>query len=512
MILGKSLTRSARLYPDKISLIFDGRHWTYRQLNSRVNRLANLFTSLGLRKGDKVAMLARNGNEYIETYYALAKIGIWMVPINYRLQPSEIALRLTHSDTQAIILGTEYVDRFLELNPEAKKNIGDRILVLGDSNPPHGFPSYETLLAKIQDQEPEIFIEPEDPLYIGYTAGTTGRSKGAIITNRAILSGFLYKTLDYGFNKNDITLNPGPFWHSAPRDFACLHLYLGGTAVIMKEFRAEEYLATVEKHKVTNGFLVPTMYKMITDLPGNKRYDTSSLRILLSGGSPLPTPVKESCVQRFGPILHEFYAATETRIMTNISPEEMEKKGRSVGRPIWDVEIRILDDEGKDLPTGEVGEIFVRGPSLFSGYYKDEEKTQECYRNGWFTLGDMGRFDEEGYLYIVDRKQDMVISGGENIYPSEIEDVVLAHPKVAEAAVIGIPHEKWGEALKAFLVLKPGEKATEEEILRFCATRLADYLKPKSVEFVSELPRSPVGKVLKRVLRELYWKESEFKV
>ncbi len=512
MLLGKSLTRIAKYYPEKVAIFFNGKYWTYSQLNSRVNRLANVFSSIGLKKGDKVAILARNCNEYIETYYALAKLGIWMVPINYRLRPVEIDYRLIHSDSKAIVLGPEYLEKFLELDFETKKKFSERILVLGDTKLPDGFLSYEILLTQSRDYEPQVCIEPEDPLYIGYTAGTTALSKGAIISNRAIVSGFLYKILEYGFNKNDITLNPGPFWHSAPRDFACLHLYIGGTVVIMREFQVKEFLTLVEKHRVTNGFLVPTMYKMLIDFPGNERFNTSSLRILISGGSPLPTPVKEACIQRFGNILHEFYGATETRVITNISPEEIRKKIRSVGRPIWDMEIRVLDENGNDLPPGQVGEIFIRGFTLFSGYYKDENKTREAYRDGWFTLGDMGKTDEEGYLYIIDRKTDMIISGGENIYPSEIEDIILSHPKVSDVAVIGIPHEKWGEAVKAFIILKPGEKATEEEIIKFCSTRLPDYLKPKYIEFVSDFPRNSVGKILKRVLREEYWKECEFKV
>jgi acyl-CoA synthetase (AMP-forming)/AMP-acid ligase II len=434
-----------------------------------------------------------------------------MVPINYRLQPPEMAIRLVHSDAKAIILGPEYVERFQELESEVRKAFAERILVLGDGGA-QGMFSYESLLERSTEEEPKTFIEPEDPLYIGYTAGTTGRSKGAIITNRAIVSGFLYKALDYGFTRNDITLNPGPFWHSAPRDFASVHLYLGGTAVIMREFRVEEFLSLVERYRVTNGFLVPTMYRMIMDFPGNERYDTSSLRTLLSGGSALPTSLKEECIRRFGPILHEFYGATETRVISNIFPHEMKRKTRSVGRPIWDLDIRILDTDGNDLPPGKVGEIYIQGPSLFSGYYKNEEKTRESFRGSWFTLGDMGRVDEEGYLYIVDRKQDMVISGGENIYPSEIEEVLRAHPKVSEAAVIGVPHPKWGEVLKAFIILKPGAVAGEAEILDFCSSRLADYLKPKSIEFVVEFPRNPVGKILKRELRKPYWKDTEFKV
>ena len=326
------------------------------------------------------------------------------------------------------------------------------------------------------------------------------------------MAGYLYKVLDYALGQGEITLNPGPFWHTAPRNFTSLALYMGGTAVVMKSFDPVEYLRLVQKHRVTYSFLVPTMFSAILALPDHQAYDTSSLRVLLSGGSPLPTPVKEAALKRFGPVLNEFYAATETLIITSIAAKDMARKSRAVGPPAWDVFLKLLDEDGREVPPGQVGEIYLQGPSLFSGYFRDEEKTAAAFRDGWFTLGDMGRLDEEGFLYIVDRRTDMVISGGENIYPSEIEEVLLHHPKIAEVAVIGVPDPTWGEALKAVVVLKPGQESSLEEIQQYCGQRLADYLKPRSVEFVAELPRSPVGKILKRKLRDQYWAGSEFKV
>ena len=287
---------------------------------------------------------------------------------------------------------------------------------------------------------------------------------------------------------------------------------MGGTAVVTKRFDPAEYLRLVAKHKVTYSFLVPTMFSAILGLEDHQRYDTSSLKVLTSGGSPMPTPVKEAALKRFGPVLYEFYAATETLIITNIPAKDMLRKKRSVGPPAWDVFLKILDEYGNRVPDGEVGEIYLQGPSLFSGYFRDPEKTAEAFKDGWFTLGDMGRVDEEGYVYIVDRRTDMVISGGENIYPSEVEEVLLRHPKVAEAAVIGVPEPTWGEVLKAVVVLKQGQSSSLEELNDFCAQYLADYLKPRSVDFVKELPRSPVGKILKRKLRDQYWGASEFKV
>ena len=512
MLMGKALSRSAERHPDKTALIFEDESWTYQELNQRVNRLCDVIRSLGLAKDDKLAVLALNGPEYLEIYHACAKLGVWMVPVNHRLKAPEVGYRLTHSQAKALVLAPEYLLLFDGLEPAIKQALEGRVLVLGDGPPPPGMLSYQQLQAQGAPIEPDLDLRPEDILFIGYTGGTTGRSKGALTSNRAIVAGYLYKVLDYGLGPGEVTLNPGPFWHTAPRNFTSLALYMGGTAVVMKSFEPREYLRLVAKHRVSYSFLVPTMYSAILALPDHQDYDTSSLKVLMSGGSPLPTPVKEAALRRFGPVLNEFYAATETLIITNINGRDMARKQRSVGRPVWDAFVKLLDPDGRPVPQGEVGEIYLRGPSLFSGYYRDEEKTAAAFRDGWFTLGDMGRLDEEGYLYIVDRRVDMVISGGENIYPSEVEEVLLRHPRIAEVAVIGVPDPKWGEALKAVVVLKPGEKCDSEDIIRFCADKLADYLKPRSVDFVAGLPRSPVGKVLKRELRDRYWGDAEFKV
>ncbi|MCF8034559.1 MAG: AMP-binding protein [Desulfarculaceae bacterium] len=512
MLMGKALGHSAERHPDKTAIIFEDRSWTYGQFNRRVNRLCWALGALGLSKGDKVAVLALNGPEYLEIYHACAKLGVWMVPVNYRLKSPEVGYRLAHSRASAMILGPEYLLLFDSLEPEIKRAVAGRILVLGQEPPPVGMASYEQMLASGGEQEPEVNLSPEDVLFIGYTGGTTGRSKGALTSNRAIVAGYLYKVLDYGLGTGEVTLNPGPFWHTAPRNFSSLALYMGGTTVIMRSFDPREYLRLVARHRVSYSFLVPTMFSAILGLPDHQEHDTSSLKVLMSGGSPLPTPVKEAALKRFGAVLHEFYAATETLIVTSIGARDMNRKIRSVGRPVWDAYVKLLDDRGKPVPQGQVGEIYMQCPSIFSGYYRDPDKTAAAFKDGWFTLGDMGRLDDEGFLYIVDRRTDMVISGGENIYPSEVEEVLLGHPKIAEVAVVGVPDDKWGETLKAVVVLKPGEESSYQEIATFCADKLADYLKPRSVDFVSELPRSPVGKVLKRKLRDQYWGDAEFKV
>jgi acyl-CoA synthetase (AMP-forming)/AMP-acid ligase II len=333
-----------------------------------------------------------------------------------------------------------------------------------------------------------------------------------VISHRAVVVGYLYKSLECSLDEHDINLDPGPFWHSAPRDFATLAIYLGGTAIVTRQFEPSQYLELVERHGVTNSFLVPTMLQMIGEAADTCKSDVSTLKLMLSAGSPLATVVKNKIIERFGPILHECYGATETRMITSIKAEELGRMKRCVGRAARDVEIRVLDSQGEDVPSGAVGEVFVRGPGLFSGYFRDPERTRASHRGDWFSLGDMGKMDEEGYLYLVDRKQDMIISGGENIFPNDIEEALLTHPGIKEAAVIGTPHPTWGELVTAIVVAKPDSRLDPEELIAHCATALPGYMKPRRVEFVDALPRNPVGKVLRNVLREQYWAKEESRI
>ena len=503
MLMGKTLTHVARLHPERTALIQGRQRWTYGEFNARVNRLAHALTGLGLAKGDKLAVWAKNSHRYLEAYYACAKAGLVLVPVNYRLPGPEVSFRLEHSDAAGLLLGPEFLEAWAGLEPAVRARMQGRVVLMSDEVRPEAAP-YEELIARSPDHEPAARLEPDDPLVMSYTSGTTGRPKAALSDHRAGVLGHLYKIPVYRLTPEDVTLNPGPFWHAGPRNFTSLALFLGGAAVIMTEFHTREYLENVERHRVTNGFLVPTMFQAMLNLPDHRDYDLSSLRCLLSGGSPLPTKLRDACLERLGPVIHEFYSSTETLVLTDITTPEMIERPRSVGRPTWGVEIKVVDDQGRELPDGEVGEIFVKSPTMFSGYWSDRDKNRETFREGWFTLGDMGRFDSRRYLYLVDRKNDTIISGGENIYPTQIEEVLRRHPAVAQAAVIGVPHEYWGEAVKAVVVLKPGAEADAEGIIAHCAGLLADYQKPKSVDFVDELPVSPMGKVLRRVLREKY--------
>ena len=511
MLLGRALPRNALLYPDRPAIIeAGGRTLNYRELNGRVERLASAFMGRGLGKNSRLAILGRSSAAYLEAYFAAGRIGLWQVPINFHLDPADIGYRLLHSGASALLVDREFLPLVDGMEPSARNALGNRIWVMdgGDGR----YPSMDSLVADGNGSLPDIRLDPEDVLYIGYTSGTTGPAKGALVTHRAIVVGYLYKALTYNLGADDITLNPGPFWHSAPRDYASLACYLGGTAVITRNFDPAEYLALVQRYRVTYSFLVPTMLQLLTSLDGNERYDATSLRVLLSGGSPLSTAVRDRVVARFGSILHEFYGATETRMITSISSEEQARKRRSVGRPMRDVCIRVLDDEGRECQRGDVGEIFVSGPGLYSGYHDDPERTKKAQRGEWFSLSDVGRMDDDGYLYLVDRKQDMIISGGENIYPNDIEEVLAACPGVKEVAVIGVPDSTWGELVTAIVVPEPGAHPAPEELIAACMSRLPAYMKPRKVVFEEALPRNAVGKVLRRVLREPYWRTEEEKI
>lgn len=501
MILGRSLSRNAQLYPERAAIIGpDGMSLSHAALVERVWRLADGLSRRGISKNSRVAILARNSPDYLVAHFALGSMGAWTVPINFALKIPDIDFRLAHAEIDAIFVSSEFAPLLSVLSAKVAQRLDGRIFAL-DASPP-GCVSLADLIESGRPIPPDVLLSPEDTLYVGYTSGTTGTPKGALVSHRAIVVGFLYKALAYGLTDQDVTINAGPYWHSAPRDFAALALYLGGTAVVPERFDAETYLADVERYRVTNSFVVPTMLQRLVASPDLKRRDTSSMRALISGGAPLPSAVKERVLEAFGPVLTEFYGATETRIVTVISAQELATRERSVGRPLRDVEIRILDEAGSEVPAGEVGEVFLRGPGLFSGYWRDPERTAAAHRGEWFSLGDMGRLDSDGYLYLVDRKQDMIISGGENIFPNDIEECLQRHQAVAEAAVIGIPDDQWGELVVAYVVPAAGAHVSSEELIAFCADRLPNYMKPRRIEFRQSLPRNPTGKLLRRELRE----------
>lgn len=501
MILGRSIQRNAGLFPDRPALVSEaGEIISHSEFADRVFRLANALLRNGIGHRSRISILARNSVDYICLYYACGTLGAWCVPINNMLKAPEIDFRLRHVEADAIFLDADFLPILESLSQEVRQRLNGRVYLI-DRDADERV-SIDELAEHGSSTPPDIYLSPEDILYVGYTSGTTGSPKGALVSHRAIVAGFLYKAIDYRLDDKDVTINAGPYWHSAPRDFASLAVYLGGTAVVPSRFDADHYLELVEAHRATNSFVVPTMLQRLLGSPSLGSRELGSLRCLISGGAPLPTTIKERVLARFGPILTEFYGATETRIVSTITPHELAERERSVGRPIRDVNIRVLDGDGEEVPDGTVGEVYIRGPGLFSGYWRDEERTKAAHRGEWFSLGDMGRVDSEGYLYLVDRKQDMIITGGENVYPKDIEECLERHPAVKEAGVVGTPDDQWGEVIVAHVVLDVREvKGLEEAIIDHCKALLPPYMKPRRINFCESLPRNETGKLLRRKLR-----------
>ncbi len=514
MLIAEGFRVSAKKYPQKIALNFNGEKITYREMNVRVNQVSNMLLGLGLKHGDRVAILCLNRNEFLETALGCARVGIAWVPVNCRFVGSEIEYVINNSGAKAVVIGEQFTNKVGGIIQKLINLKENTCIVIGE-DVPEGMVSFRKAVDASPQQEPPVKAEETDILYVGYTSGTTGFPKGALISQRNRVTASLFWALEYGLTADDITLHAGPLYHSAPMTFSLLHLYMGGTVCLMPEFQEEEVLRLIEREGITNAFLVPTMLNRILNLPlgVRERYNTRSFRVLVSAASPLPTKLKEGTMAFFNHTrLHEFYGATESGVITNIEHRKHPEKVQSVGLPIFETEVRILDEQGNDVPPGEVGEIYFKSPTRFGGYHEMPEATRAAFRGEWQTLNDLGRLDEDGFLYIVGRTKDMIKSGGVNIYPKEIEDVLHNHPKVMDVAVIGIPDEHWGEAVKAIIILKEGHTATAEEIIQFCQGKLASYKIPRSVDFAKEFPRTAVGKILKREIRAPFWKDRAVKI
>jgi acyl-CoA synthetase (AMP-forming)/AMP-acid ligase II len=478
-----------------------GRELTFGELGALGNQIGNALLAAGLRCGDRVGVMLPNSLEYVTVIYALAVTGLVMIPLNYRFSGPEIAYPLLDSGARGLIYGDEYraeVDRARSSVP--------RLLTFAIGNSAAADEGELLHLAQAQPTDaPKAAVRESDVFYLGYTSGTTGRPKGAAITHRNRALAFHYWALEYGIGSTDTALHVCPFHHTAPLTFTVTQLYMGGRVVIMPRFDPERVFRALAADGVTWSFMVPYMYNELIPLitAAHESIALSPLRFLISGGSALPTPTKAALMAGLPKVgLHEFYGATEAGIITNLRPEDQGRKIRCVGRPVLDSEVRVLTEDGRPAQTGEVGDIWIRSPTLFNGYFNAPEKTNEAIRDGWATIGDIGRLDSEGYLYIVDRKKDVIKSGGVNIFPAEIEEVILSHPSVLSAAVIGVPDERWGEAVHAVVVPRSGRAVTAQELIEFCRGTLSGYKLPKSVEFRTSLPLSPAGKILKRQLRE----------
>jgi len=502
------LTMQSVARPDKIALICGERELTFAALNARANRVANVLKSLGVNAGDRVAIMVHNSLEGVEVGSACTKIKAILVPVNYRLRPLEVAYVLNDSLAKVVVAGPELVQVVEQARAEVP--VAPVYIAIG-GQAPTGWLHYEEVVQAASKQMP--VGEARLGSSMSYTSGTTGKPKGAYRPNGVALEAVLAVIQAFELRDSDVHLLAGPLYHSAPNAFISLQILLGATTVVLPRFDAVESLRLIDRYRVSTTFMAPTLLQRLCDVPDEiaKTFDTSSLRSIILGAAPCPYILKVRAIERFGPALWEFYGATETGFVTILRPEDQLRKPGSCGTIAQGQEVRLLNEAGEEVPDGVPGEMWVRNDSL-AQYFGKPDATARNMRDSFFTVGDIAYRDSEGYYFICDRKIDMIISGGVNIYPAEIEAVLSAHPDVADVAVIGVPDAHWGESAKAVVSLRPGASASQEELIAYCAERIADYKKPRSVDFMDELPRSPAGKLLKRSIREAYWKDQDRKI
>ena len=503
----------ARLAPDKIGARDSRRALTFAQWDERASRLANALRGLGLAKGDRVALLAYNCVEWMELYVGLARAGLVAVPINFRLMSAEIEYIVTNCEARAFIVQDDLVDRVLPIR-DALGIAAGAFIHFGAPSAPAGWIAYEALIARGSASAPEVSVAPEDTWALMYTSGTTGQPKGAIRNHGGSALISLVTALDMGFTRDDTALLVMPMCHANSLYFSFTFTYLGATCVIddRRSFDPEALLRTLSERHATFASLVPTHYVMMLGLPDavKARYDVDRISKLMISSAPARRDTKLAIMEHFrGSQLFELYGSTEAGWVTLLRPQEQLTKLGSVGRE-WTGSgpIRLLDPEGNDVADGDVGELFSRTPYVFDGYWKNPEKTAEAFRGAWCSVGDLARRDADGYYHLVDRKSNMIISGGENIYPSEVEALLGAHAAVKDVAVLGVPDAKWGEAVHAVVVLHGHAAASEDELIAWCRERIAGYKRPRGITFVAdhEMPRTATGKILHRVLRERFAK------
>jgi acyl-CoA synthetase (AMP-forming)/AMP-acid ligase II len=509
--VGEVLTMNAILLPEKIGAKDLKRSMTFKQWNERSCRLANALMGLGLKKGDRFGIIAYNCVEWMEIYAAAAKCGLVVVPINFRLAGPEIHYIMENSEAKAFVVANEFVEMVDTIRNDLSVP-AENYICFGGEKIPSDYRGFEDIISRAAALEPDVEVHPEDTWTFMYTSGTTGQPKGAIRSHQSYVLSYLLNIVEFGFNRNDTGLLVMPMCHVNSIFYSFVFTYCQATACVydMVSFDPEHLIRTLNAHKITFTSLVPTHYIMMLSLPDElkNRYDMATVRKLLVSSAPARKETKLSIMDYFkNSELYEAYGSTEAGLVTLLRPEEQFTKLGSVGKEVIGTgRIKLLGEDGDEVADGEVGELYSRTPTAFGGFWRMPEKSAEAFRGPYCTAGDMARRDEDGYYHLVDRKSNMIITGGENVYPSEVENVVGSHPKVKDVAVIGVPHEKWGEAVKTVVVLHEGEDATEEEILHYCRGKIAGFKRPKSVDFIEEdeMPRTATGKILHRILRERY--------
>jgi len=505
--IGRMIEVNERRVGNEVAFVYGDQRPTFGEFAQKSRRLASALHRLGCRRQDRVALLAENRLETCDVYGACELAGYITATVNYRLAPPEMLHVITDSAAQVIVFEDKYAPILEMLRPKLE-NVRHYICI-GET--PDWAVGIEEVAASGDNDGPPYRATEDDIAYLIYTSGTTGRAKGCMLGQKGQLRVSQACSTDLGISNIDRTLLAMPLVHVGAKVVQLASHWQGAAAVILNKFEPEAYLNILEREKITVGHLAPTMIQMLLEHPLAEKANVSSLRVVLYSASPMPTPVLRRAIKVFGNVFHQQYGLTEgagtSLHAVRHKPDGDEKDQRrlgSAGIPFAGVEVRITAEDGSECPQGEPGEICLRGESLMCGYWNNSAATIDALRDGWLRTGDVGRLDEDGYLYLVDRKKDMIISGGQNIYSREVEEALFAHPSILEAAVIGVPDQKWGETVCAVIVRRAGATLTETDVIAHCRANLASYKKPTSVIFIEELPKLASGKVSKRELRSLY--------
>jgi acyl-CoA synthetase (AMP-forming)/AMP-acid ligase II len=500
MHIGGFLAQNAQNFPERFAVDCEGRTYTYGELNRAVNRLAHGLISLGIKKGEKVALFMKNSDYFMISFFAIAKIGAVVVPVNFRLMPDEIQYIFSQSDTVLVLSDSEFEDTI----NTAKKGTGvEHAIIIGNSSEKENL-LYNNILSH-NENEPEVEIFEHDDLEILYTSGTTGRPKGALFDHNKIFKVSLTMLVNMELKKDEHFLHLAPLFHSAQLNlFMIAGVILGGRHYIHRDFHPVSALQAIQEHKITHLFAVPAMYNFMLQVPNVTDYDLSSIRRCGYGAAPMPPELVRKSIKAFK--TDQFYNLCG---LTEAGPGGiyLDPVGHKLhlgksGKSGFLTEARVVYENGEDISPGAVGEFILQGETIMKEYYKKPEETKAALKNGWLYTGDLATIDEDGYITLVDRKKDMIISGGENVYSAEVEVVLYEHPAILDAAIIGLPDEVWGEAVTAVVVLKEGAAFDEQELISFCRQKLAGYKVPRRIFIEQQLPRNASGKILKYQLRK----------
>jgi fatty-acyl-CoA synthase len=503
MNVGEWVTKRTLSYPERLFLKEeDGREFNNRTFNERVNRMAHALADLGIVKGERVAALMLNSSEFLEIFFACGKTGAIMVPVNFRLAVPELIYILKDSAPHALVYSSDFAEKVQAIKAAGLpmehyfRHGGDKLA----EDPP-----IADFAARFSADEPVPVREvtDDDPLFIMYTSGTTGDPKGAVLTHGNILFGAIHSLVGYGVNHTYKSLVVAPLFHIGGLVASATPvIYAGGSLVLQSFYNASEVIKLIQREKINYMFAVPVMFQVMTKSEEWDKADFSHVHYFISGGAPIPTPVIRMYQEEKGVYFVQGYGMTEAGRLTSLLLEDSIRKAGSVGKELFHLQLRIVDKNDRDVAPGDAGEIIVKGPNVFTQYWNKPKETAEAIRDGWFHTNDMGRRDEEGFVYVIGRKQELIISSGENIYPVEVERVIQALPQVREAAAVAMPDETRGEVVAAFVMLHEGRQITEDELTHALDGQIANFKIPKKVIFVTDFPRNPAGKILKRELKK----------